>query len=289
MEQFIKLYKEEAFAKNIAICRNFIFKLRYTDITAMTGINQSTMSTYDATPTVSPFLTPAKKIAEMYCTNLDDLCSYQIDFDIRKCVSMMRNFIERVRYIDVSEYKEQIHSKIDAAYSVYEYDIYAMIVDVYNEVIDRMCRDRAYHVVYQKPECGVNFTNNYNRLMADTGVTTRKIAKACSLAKGTLTRLKQGFEPSLSTAIKLADFFGLEIEQLLLHEPDFDIPVIMKNTEKKEIISNVPIKIDATKFKEVMDMKTNELGKEKAKELVDAELWCISTKKLQNPDDAFKN
>jgi hypothetical protein len=55
------LQKQIMFSKNIECCREVIFDLRYLDITAYTGLAESTMISYD-TKAVSPYITVAKKM-----------------------------------------------------------------------------------------------------------------------------------------------------------------------------------------------------------------------------------
>ena len=49
------LQKQIMFSKNIECCREVIFDLRYLDITAYTGLAESTMISYD-TKAVSPYI-----------------------------------------------------------------------------------------------------------------------------------------------------------------------------------------------------------------------------------------
>lgn len=289
MPQYITLYKEEMFAKNIAVCRNSIFNLRYTDIKAMTGINQTTMSSYDTFPITSPFITNAHNIAEMYCTTIDRLCSSRIDFDIRETVKMQERFINRVRLFDVDEYKKRIHSRIEEANHVSEYDVYAMLTEIFNEIIYGLCKKQAYHVVYTGSSYGAYFTKTYNTLMYETETTTRTLAKACSLAKGTMTRLKQGYEPSLATAIKIADFFDMEVGDFLQLELPPKLLEKAKTAAQKEQISNKMAPIPYGRYEEVMNLQNNYINNEMAIRIADRELWCISIKKEQDPDKAFKD
>ena len=50
---------------------------------------------------------------------------------------------------------------------------------------------------------------------------------------GNLTRLAQGNEPMLSAVIKLADFFGVSISQMLSANPNFNYEKIEKEIEEK--------------------------------------------------------
>ena len=86
------LQKQIMFSKNIECCREVIFDLRYLDITAYTGLAESTMISYD-TKAVSPYITVAKKIADLYCTDIERLCGDEIYFDIEEVLSLQVAFI----------------------------------------------------------------------------------------------------------------------------------------------------------------------------------------------------
>ena len=62
-KQAAPLEQQIAFSKNIEMCREVLYDLRYADITAYTGLAESTMISYD-TRGVSPYITVAKRIAD---------------------------------------------------------------------------------------------------------------------------------------------------------------------------------------------------------------------------------
>ena len=98
------LQKQIMFSKNIESCREVIFDLRYLDITAYTGLAESSMISYD-TKAVSPYITVAKKIADMYCTEIERLCGDEIYFDIEEVLSLQVAFINRLSGIEIKPYK----------------------------------------------------------------------------------------------------------------------------------------------------------------------------------------
>ena len=89
MDKYL-LERQVMFSKNIECCREVIFDLRYVDITAYTGLAESTMISYD-TKSVSPYITVAKKIADMYCTDIERLCGDEIYFDIEEVLSYTKS------------------------------------------------------------------------------------------------------------------------------------------------------------------------------------------------------
>ena len=74
------LQKQLAFSLNIEICREAIFGLRYSDIASYTGLAESIIISYDPR-VVSPYLSVAKKIADLFCTSIERLCGDEIYFD----------------------------------------------------------------------------------------------------------------------------------------------------------------------------------------------------------------
>ena len=97
------LQKQIMFSKNIESCREVIFDLRYLDITAYTGLAESSMISYD-TKAVSPYITVAKKIADMYCTEIERLCGDEIYFDIEEVLSLQVAFIKRLGGVEIKPY-----------------------------------------------------------------------------------------------------------------------------------------------------------------------------------------
>ena len=85
---------------------------------------------------------------------------------------------------------------------------------------------------------------------------------------GNLTRLAQGNEPMLSAVIKLADFFGVSITQMLSENPNFDYQKIQKEIEGKTGIPNLPPAISDKKIKKDRKLQTELLDKMRARKLI---------------------
>ena len=97
------LERQIMFSRNIECCREVIFDLRYLDITAYTGLAESTMISYD-TRAVSLYITVAKRIADMYCRDIERLCGDEIYFDIEEVLSLQVAFIKRLGGVDIKLY-----------------------------------------------------------------------------------------------------------------------------------------------------------------------------------------
>ncbi len=85
---------------------------------------------------------------------------------------------------------------------------------------------------------------------------------------GNLTRLAQGNEPMLSAVIKLADFFGVSINQMLSGKPNFNYEKIQKEIQNKIGIDNVPLAISDKKIRKDRKLKIDILNKEQVRNLI---------------------
>ena len=242
------LQKQIMFSKNIECCREVIFDLRYADITAYTGLAESTMISYD-TKAVSPYITVAKKIADMYCTDIERLCGDEIYFDIEEVLSLQVTFIKRLGGVDIKPYKEKILAEIDKYLSLSKYEVYKLIAQTFKDIITDLHRDGRYVKIKTDERIIENFTKNFHDLHAFSKINYRKLGKAIDMSIGNLTRLAQGNEPMLSAVIKLADFFSVSITQMLSEKPNFDYEKIQKEIEGKTGISNLPLAISNKKIK----------------------------------------
>ena len=236
------------FSKNIECCREVIFDLRYLDITAYTGLAESTMISYD-TKAVSPYITVAKKIADMYCTEIERLCGDEIYFDIEEVLSLQVAFIKRLGGVEIKPYKEKILAKIDKYLTLSKYDVYKLLSQTFRDIISALHRDGKYITIETDKEIIENFTKNFHDLHTFVKINYRRLGKAIDMSIGNLTRLAQGNEPMLSAVIKLADFFGVSISQMLSAKPNFDYEKIQKEIEGKTGISNLPLAISNKKIK----------------------------------------
>jgi len=80
----------------------------------------------------------------------------------------------------------------------------------------------------------------------------------------------------LSAVIKLADFFGVSINQMLSDIPNFDYEHIQKEIDRKEGISNLPPVISDKKIKKDRDLRIKLLDKKQTRKLIDKCLGKIN-------------
>ena len=261
------LQKQIMFSKNIECCREVIFDLRYFDITAYTGLAESTMISYD-TKAVSPYITVAKKIAELYCTDIERLCGDEIYFDIEEVLSLQGAFIKRLNGIDIKPYKEKILAEIDKYLSLSKYEVYKLISQTFKDIIyDLHCGGR-YVKIETDERIVENFTRNFHDLHDNLNINYRKLGKAIDMSIGNLTRLAQGNEPMLSAVIKLADFFGVSITQMLSENPNFDYEKIQKEIKGKTSIANLPPVISDKKTRKDRALRIDVLDKKQSKKTI---------------------
>ncbi|MBQ8658083.1 MAG: hypothetical protein IJ506_03025 [Clostridia bacterium] len=261
------LEQQLAFSKNIESCREVIFGLRYIDVTNYTGLAESTMISYD-TKAVSPYITVAKKIADMCCTNIERLCGDEIYFDMEKVLSLQVAFIRRLGGIVIQPYKEKILAEIDKYLSLSKYEVYKLLFRIFREIISDLHRSGKYIRIEKDEQIIENFTKNFHDLHAFTKINYRKLGKAIDMSIGNLTRLAQGNEPMLSAVIKLADFFGVSITQVLSDNPNFDYEKIQKEIEDKTTIANIGPTISDKKIQKDRKLKIELLDKEQVKKLI---------------------
>ena len=58
------------------------------------------------------------------------------------------------------------------------------------------------------------FWENYVRLCSEAGKSPNAVAKELSISSGTVTFWKNGKEPQIGNLMKIADYFGVTVEQL---------------------------------------------------------------------------
>ena len=83
------------------------------------------------------------------------------------------------------------------------------------------------------------FWNTYTTLCAKQGVSPNAVAKSLSIASGTVTKWKNGSMPQNATLKKLADYFGVTVDELLGNEPPAPAPaspVITFTPEEQRVI-----------------------------------------------------
>ena len=261
------LERQIMFSRNIECCREVIFDLRYLDITAYTGLAESTMISYD-TKAVSPYITVAKKIADLYCTNIERLCADEIYFDIEEVLSLQVAFINRLGGVDIKPYKEKILAEMDKYLSLSKYEVYKLLSQTLRDIISDLHRDGRYIKIETNERIIENFTKNFHDLHAFSQINYRKLGKAIDMSIGNLTRLAQGNEPMLSAVIKLADFFGVSINQILSKNPNFNYEKIQKEIDSKTSIANIPPVISDKKIKKYRDLRIELLDLVQSKKII---------------------
>ena len=120
--------------------------------------------------------------------------------------------------VDIKPYKEKILAEIDKYLSLFKYDVYKLLSRTFRDIICDLHRDGRYIKIETDEKIIENFTKNFHDLHNFLRVNYRKLGKAINMSIGNLTRLAQGKEPMLSSVIKLADFFGVSITQMLSEE-----------------------------------------------------------------------
>ena len=236
------LERQLAFSKNIECCREVIFDLRYLDVTNYIGLAESTMISYD-TRAVSPYITVAKKIADLYCTDIERLCGDEIYFDIEEVLLLQVAFINRLGGTDVKPYKEKMLAEIDKHLSLTQYEVCCLLFEIFREMIADLHDEGKYVQIETDEKIIENFTKNFHDLHTYVKINYRKLGSAIDMSLGNLTRLEKGNEPMLSAVIKMSDFFGVTITQMLSENPNFDYEKIQKTIDGKIAIANTKPKI----------------------------------------------
>ena len=113
-----------------------------------------------------------------------------------------------------------------------------------------------------------NFTRNFHDLHDNLKINYRQLGKAIDMSIGNLTRLAKGNEPMLSAVIKLADFFGVSITQMLSENPNFDYEKIQREIEDKTAIANLSPVISDKKIKKDRALRIELLDKKQARKLI---------------------
>lgn len=255
---------QETFSRNIGLSKQIYFGLTYEDITRYTGIPQPTMLSYDKY-WVSPYISVAKQIAELYCADLDTLCNKDIGFYKLEQFEMLKRFVARVGG-DYSNIKERISSWLEEQLSISELGIYEELCNQLKAEIARLNKEERAVEITRNERIAENFTRNFNNLHKNLGVSYRKISSVLDISIGNLTRLKKGGEPMLETVIKLSAFFGVTIEQMISSSPDFNYEYLQQEVGK---FNNRFGEIPSEDIRFYNHKKANLLSKEQAKKLVD--------------------
>lgn len=255
---------QETYSKNIGLSKQVYFGLTYEDITRYTGIPQPTMLSYDKYG-VSPYISVAKQIAELYCVDLDTLCNKDIGFYKVEQFEMLKRFVKRVGgdYITV---KDGMSDWIDKQLHVEEFGIYEEICNQLQIEIARLNNKERAVEIKRDDRIADNFTRNFNNLHKNLGVSYRKISTALDISIGNLTRLKKGGEPMLETVIKLSAFFGVTIEQIISASPNFNYAHLQQEVGKFNVRFG---EIPSEDIHFYNHKKANLLSKGQAKEIVE--------------------
>ena len=261
------LERQLAFSKNIECCREVIFDLRYLDVTNYIGLAESTMISYD-TRAVSPYITVAKKIADLYCTDIERLCGDEIYFDIEEVLLLQVAFINRLGGVDVKPYKEKMLAEIDKHLSLTQYEVCCLLFEIFREMIADLHDEGKYVKIEADEKIIENFTKNFHDLHTYVKINYRKLGSAIDMSLGNLTRLEKGNEPMLSAVIKMSDFFGVTITQMLSDNPNFDYEKIQKTIDGKITIANSAPKISNRKIKKDGALRVEILNQTKMKSLI---------------------
>ncbi len=261
------LEKQLAFSKNIECCREVIFDLRYLAVTNYIALAESTMISYD-TRAVSPYITVAKKIADLYCTDIERLCGEDIYFDIEEVLSLQVAFINRLGGADVKPYKEKILAEMDKHFRLTQYEVCCLLSKIFREMISDLHGEGRYIKIERDEKIIENFTKNFHDLHTYVKINYRRLGAAIDMSIGNLTRLEKGNEPMLSAVIKMSDFFGVTITQMLSENPNFDYVKIQKAIDGKTTIANSAPKISNRKIKKDGALRAEILDKTKMKSLI---------------------
>ena len=165
--------------------------------------------------------------------------------------------------------QEKILAETDKYLTLSKYEVYKLIAQTFRDIITDLHRDGKYIKIEEDKSIVENFTRNFHDLHDNLKVNYRKLGKAIDMSIGNLTRLAQGNEPMLSAVIKLADFFGVSITQLLSENPNFDYEKIQKEIEGKTSNANLSPAISDKKIKKDRKLRIELLDKRQIRKLLD--------------------
>ena len=255
---------QETFSRNIGLSKQVYFGLTYEDITRYTGIPQPTMLSYDKYG-VSPYISVAKQIAELYCIDLDTLCNKDIVFYKVEQFEMLKRFVGRVGG-NYGNNKERINGWIEEQLSISELGIYEELCNQLKAEISILNKEERAVEINREERIAENFTRNFNNLYKNLGISYRKISSELDISIGNLTRLKKGGEPMLETVIKLSAFYGVTIEQIISSNPHFNYGYLQQEVGKFNIRFG---EFPSEGLYYYAHKRANLLTKEQARELVE--------------------
>ncbi len=249
------------FSMNIEMCRSAIFDLRYPDLFKMTGIPESTMYFYDSR-NVCPYISVADQIARVYCTTVGELCSSWVAIDAEKKLSMIISFLRRLPVKNMDEYKKQSITECKDRETMSREELYKIMTSVLRKAIREYCDKEVFYSVEKNEKVAQNFTRNFLNLHKVLGLNYRKISKATGISLGNFTRLAHGVEPMLTTVMSLADYFGIDVADLLVDEPHFDYPTIAQTIENKTSVPDYEMPVNDEELKKIRALQMDLLIKE---------------------------
>ena len=177
-------------------------------------------------------------------------------------------FINRLGGTDVKPYKEKILAEIDKHFSLTQYEVCCLLFEIFREMIADLHDEGKYVQIETDEKIIENFTKNFHDLHTYVKINYRKLGSAIDMSLGNLTRLEKGNEPMLSAVIKMSDFFGVTITQMLSENPNFDYTKIQKMIDKKVTIANSAPKISNRKIKKDGALRVEILNQTKMKSLI---------------------
>lgn len=77
----------------------------------------------------------------------------------------------------------------------------------------------------------MNFTERFNELVSTRGVMA-KLSKSTGISAGLLSNYKSGTDPTLANLIKIADYFGITLDNLAGHDASDSTPELDHETQR---------------------------------------------------------
>ncbi len=97
-----------------------------------------------------------------------------------------------------------------------------LLSKIFRDIISDLHNSGKYIKIETDEKIIENFTKNFHDLHTFVKINYRKLGAAIDMSIGNLTRLEKGNEPMLSAVIKMSDFFGVTITQMLSENPKDD-------------------------------------------------------------------
>ncbi|MCD8200752.1 MAG: helix-turn-helix transcriptional regulator [Clostridia bacterium] len=260
-----------SFGRNFEYLRSKLFRLTYSQLSVATHVPESTLVFYSRG--VSPTLSVACSLAEIYSTSVDRLCSYPYSADIEEEIGLQQEFIIGYESVETDSWFPKVvnHILSSARIEDDEISVYDTLVILRNTLSDTI-KDLVAKcpLEYLESDAPIgSFTDNLKYFLQISGIPYRQIGGACDIAIGNLTRLLSGADPKLSVAIKIADFFGVTMSQLMHFDLDFNlVPLVLDSQWKTTIDNNVPAVPQSVALRQAY-LKEKMCGKKEAQKLIE--------------------